>query len=87
LRHPDVSQELTELLPEPTFAQRSELSLARDVHAHPALSGALMEAADDVDAINIGSLIALTFADYAEASKRPRAWFLLESLEMAIRPY
>jgi dihydrolipoamide dehydrogenase len=45
---PDVS----ELLPELTLAQRMELTsaeIARNVHAHPTLSEALMEAAEDAE--------------------------------------
>jgi dihydrolipoamide dehydrogenase len=43
-----VGPEVTELLPELTLAQNMELTLeeiARNVHAHPTLSEAIMEAA------------------------------------------
>jgi len=46
-----VGPEVTELLPELTLAQRMELTpseIARNVHAHPTLTEALMEAAHDV---------------------------------------
>jgi dihydrolipoamide dehydrogenase len=49
---PDVS----ELLPELTLAQRMELTsveIARNVHAHPTLSEALMEAAHAVEGQSI----------------------------------
>jgi dihydrolipoamide dehydrogenase len=45
-----VGPEVTELLPELTIAQMMELTpaeIARNVHAHPTLSEALMEAAHD----------------------------------------
>ncbi len=53
-----VGPEVTELLPELTMAQRLELTpaeIARNVHAHPTLSEALMEAAHDAEghAINM----------------------------------
>jgi len=53
-----VGPEVTELLPELTMAQMMELTpaeIARNVHAHPTLSEALMEAAHDAEghAINI----------------------------------
>jgi dihydrolipoamide dehydrogenase len=47
-----VGPEVTELLPELTLAQRMELTtaeIARNVHAHPTLSEALMEAAHDAE--------------------------------------
>jgi dihydrolipoamide dehydrogenase len=47
-----VGPEVTELLPELTLAHNAELTseeLARNVHAHPTLSEALMEAAHDVE--------------------------------------
>jgi dihydrolipoamide dehydrogenase len=43
-----IGPEVTELLPELTLAQMMELTpeqIARNVHAHPSLSEALMEAA------------------------------------------
>jgi dihydrolipoamide dehydrogenase len=43
-----IGPEVTELLPELTIAQMMELTsaeIARNVHAHPSLSEALMEAA------------------------------------------
>ncbi|HMK08492.1 MAG TPA: FAD-dependent oxidoreductase, partial [Anaerolineales bacterium] len=46
-----VGPEVTELLPELTLAQMVELTpaeIARNVHAHPTLTEALMEAAHDV---------------------------------------
>jgi dihydrolipoamide dehydrogenase len=46
-----VGPEVTELLPELTLAQMMELTpteIARNVHAHPTLTEALMEAAHDV---------------------------------------
>ncbi|RPJ51287.1 MAG: dihydrolipoyl dehydrogenase, partial [Chloroflexi bacterium] len=53
-----VGPDASELLPELTLAQRMELTTAeigRNVHAHPTLSEALMEAAEDAEghAINI----------------------------------
>jgi dihydrolipoamide dehydrogenase len=53
-----IGPEVTELLPELTIAQMMELTpteIARNVHAHPTLSEALMEAAHDAEgyAINI----------------------------------
>ena len=53
-----IGPEVTELLPELTLAQMMELTpaeIARNVHAHPTLSEALMEAAHDAEghAINI----------------------------------
>jgi dihydrolipoamide dehydrogenase len=45
-----VGPEVTELLPEVTLAQAMELTveeIARNVHAHPSLGEALMEAAHD----------------------------------------
>ncbi|TFH36399.1 MAG: dihydrolipoyl dehydrogenase [Anaerolineales bacterium] len=53
-----VGPEVTELLPELTMAQMMELTpaeIARNVHAHPTLSEALMEAAHDAEghAINM----------------------------------
>ncbi len=47
-----VGPEVTELLPELTLAQMMELTpaeIARNVHAHPSLSEALMEAAHDAE--------------------------------------
>jgi dihydrolipoamide dehydrogenase len=47
-----VGPEVTELLPELTLAQMMELTpaeIARNVHAHPTLSEALMEAAHDAE--------------------------------------
>jgi dihydrolipoamide dehydrogenase len=47
-----VGPEVTELLPELTMAQMMELTpaeIARNVHAHPTLSEALMEAAHDAE--------------------------------------
>jgi dihydrolipoamide dehydrogenase len=47
-----VGPEVTELLPELTLAHNAELTaveIARNVHAHPTLSEALMEAAHDVE--------------------------------------
>lgn len=47
-----IGPEVTELLPELTIAQMMELTpteIARNVHAHPTLSEALMEAAHDVE--------------------------------------
>jgi dihydrolipoamide dehydrogenase len=47
-----VGPEVTELLPELTLAHNAELTaveVARNVHAHPTLSEALMEAAHDVE--------------------------------------
>jgi len=44
-----VGPDVSELLPELTLAQRFELTaheIARNVHAHPTLSEALMEAAE-----------------------------------------
>jgi dihydrolipoamide dehydrogenase len=43
-----IGPEVTELLPELTLAQRTDISpeeIARNVHAHPTLSEAIMEAA------------------------------------------
>lgn len=53
-----VGPDVSELLPELTLAQRTELTvaeIARNVHAHPTLSEVLMEAAEDAEghAINI----------------------------------
>jgi len=53
-----IGPEVTELLPELTLAQMMELTpteIARNVHAHPTLSEALMEAAHDAEghAINM----------------------------------
>jgi dihydrolipoamide dehydrogenase len=51
-----VGPEVTELLPELTLAQRAELTaeeIARNVHAHPTLSEALMEAAHGVEGQSI----------------------------------
>jgi dihydrolipoamide dehydrogenase len=53
-----IGPEVTELLPELTIAQMMELTpaeIARNVHAHPTLSEALMEAAHDAEghAINM----------------------------------
>lgn len=53
-----IGPEVTELLPELTISQMMELTtaeIARNVHAHPTLSEALMEAAHDAEghAINI----------------------------------
>jgi len=47
-----IGPEVTELLPELTLAQMMELTpaeIARNVHAHPTLSEALMEAAHDAE--------------------------------------
>jgi dihydrolipoamide dehydrogenase len=47
-----IGPEVTELLPELTIAQMMELTtaeIARNVHAHPTLSEALMEAAHAVE--------------------------------------
>ena len=47
-----IGPEVTELLPELTLAQMMELTsveISRNVHAHPTLSEALMEAAHDVE--------------------------------------
>jgi dihydrolipoamide dehydrogenase len=47
-----IGPEVTELLPELTIAQMMELTpseIARNVHAHPTLSEALMEAAHDAE--------------------------------------
>jgi dihydrolipoamide dehydrogenase len=47
-----VGPDVTELLPELTLARFAELTaeeIARNVHAHPTLSEALMEAAHDVE--------------------------------------
>jgi dihydrolipoamide dehydrogenase len=47
-----IGPEVTELLPELTLAQRSELTIAdiaRNIHAHPTLSEALMEAAEGAE--------------------------------------
>jgi len=47
-----IGPEVTELLPELTLAQNMELTaaeIARNIHAHPTLSEALMEAAHSVD--------------------------------------
>jgi dihydrolipoamide dehydrogenase len=47
-----VGPEVTELLPELTLAQMMELTpaeIARNVHAHPTLTEALMEAAHDAE--------------------------------------
>jgi len=46
-----IGPEVTELLPELTLAQRSELTIedvARNIHAHPTLSEVIMEAAEAV---------------------------------------
>jgi dihydrolipoamide dehydrogenase len=51
-----VGPEVTELLPELTLAQMMELTpeeIARNVHAHPTLSEALMEAAHDAEGHSI----------------------------------
>jgi dihydrolipoamide dehydrogenase len=51
-----VGPEVTELLPELTLAQMMELTsaeIARNVHAHPTLTEALMEAAHDVSGHSI----------------------------------
>ncbi len=51
-----VGPDVSELLPELTLAQRMELTpveIARNVHAHPTLSEALMEAAEDVEGHSI----------------------------------
>lgn len=51
-----VGPEVTELLPELTLAQSAELTaeeIARNVHAHPTLSEALMEAAHGVEGLTI----------------------------------
>jgi hypothetical protein len=80
-----VGPEVTELLPELTIAQMMELTpaeIARNVHAHPTLSEALMEAAHDADAINLqsfqGSRIfvgAGSPRSYEVLIKRPRGRF------------
>ncbi len=47
-----IGPEVTELLPELTLARMMELTpheIARNVHAHPTLSEALMEAAHGAD--------------------------------------
>ena len=47
-----IGPEVTELLPEVTIAQMMELTaaeIARNVHAHPTLSEALMEAAHSAE--------------------------------------
>jgi dihydrolipoamide dehydrogenase len=47
-----IGPEVTELLPELTLAQMMELTpqeIARNIHAHPTLSEALMEAAHDAE--------------------------------------
>jgi dihydrolipoamide dehydrogenase len=47
-----VGPDVTELLPELTLAHNAELTaeeIARNVHAHPTLSEALMEAAHAVE--------------------------------------
>jgi dihydrolipoamide dehydrogenase len=47
-----VGPDVTELLPELTMAHHAELTaeeIARNVHAHPTLSEALMEAAHGVE--------------------------------------
>ncbi|MBE0698711.1 MAG: dihydrolipoyl dehydrogenase, partial [Anaerolineaceae bacterium] len=47
-----VGPDVSELLPELTLSQRMELTaaeIARNVHAHPTLSEALMEAAEDAE--------------------------------------
>ena len=51
-----IGSEVTELLPELTVAQMMELTateIARNVHAHPTLSEALMEAAHDAEGHSI----------------------------------
>jgi len=51
-----IGPEVTELLPELTIAQMMELTpeqIARNVHAHPTLSEALMEAAHDAEGRSI----------------------------------
>jgi dihydrolipoamide dehydrogenase len=51
-----IGPEVTELLPELTLAQMMELTpaeIARNVHAHPTLSEALMEAAHDAEGRSI----------------------------------
>ena len=51
-----VGPEVTELLPELTLAQSAELTaeeIARNVHAHPTLTEALMEAAHGVEGLTI----------------------------------
>jgi dihydrolipoamide dehydrogenase len=51
-----IGPEVSELLPELTLAQRSELTaedIARNVHAHPTLSEVLMEAAEGVEGRSI----------------------------------
>lgn len=51
-----IGPEVTELLPELTLAQMMELTpaeIARNVHAHPTLSEALMEAAHDAEGHSI----------------------------------
>jgi dihydrolipoamide dehydrogenase len=51
-----VGPEVTELLPELTISQMMELTpneIARNVHAHPTLSEALMEAAHDAEGHSI----------------------------------
>lgn len=51
-----VGPDVSELLPELTLAQRSELTtaeIARNVHAHPTLSEAIMEAAENAEGHSI----------------------------------
>ncbi len=51
-----IGPEVSELLPELTIAQKMELTVnevARDVHIHPTLSEALMEAAEDAEGHSI----------------------------------
>ena len=51
-----IGPEVTELLPELTLAQRNELTteeIARNIHAHPTLSEALMEAAEGAEGHSI----------------------------------
>ncbi|NTU75948.1 MAG: dihydrolipoyl dehydrogenase [Anaerolineaceae bacterium] len=51
-----IGPEVSELLPELTLAQRMELTsaeIARNVHAHPTLSEALMEAAENAEGHSI----------------------------------
>jgi len=45
-----IGPEVSELLPELSLAQQSELTIeevAQNIHAHPTLSEAIMEAAED----------------------------------------
>jgi dihydrolipoamide dehydrogenase len=47
-----IGPEVSELLPELTLAQQNELTIseiARNIHAHPTLSEAVMEAAENAE--------------------------------------